>query len=31
LKEGAMEEKRELMGFFKSKIKITQGVLTIEV
>jgi len=31
LKEGAMEEKRELMGFFKAKIKITQGVVTIEV
>ena len=31
LKEGANEEKRELMGFFKSKIKITKGVVTIEI
>lgn len=30
LKEGANEEKRELMGCFKSKLKITKGVLTIE-
>jgi site-specific DNA recombinase len=30
LKEGTNEEKRELMGCFKSKLKITQGVLTIE-
>lgn len=30
LKEGTNEERRELMGCFKSKIKITQGVLTIE-
>ncbi|MCC6639355.1 hypothetical protein IT409_02240, partial [Candidatus Falkowbacteria bacterium] len=31
LKEGAMEEKRELMGFFRSRVKITKGVVTIEV
>ncbi len=30
LKEGSNEEKRELMGCFKSKIKITKGILTIE-
>lgn len=30
LKEGTREEKRELMGCFKSKIKITKGVVTIE-
>ncbi|MDD3530976.1 MAG: recombinase family protein [Candidatus Pacebacteria bacterium] len=30
LKEGTSEEKRELMGCFKSKIKITKGVVTIE-
>ena len=30
LKEGTNEEKRELMGCFKSRIKITQGVVTIE-
>lgn len=30
LKEGANEEKRELMGCFKSKIKITKGMVTIE-
>jgi hypothetical protein len=30
LKEGTNDERRELMGCFKSKIKITQGVLTIE-
>ncbi len=30
LKEGTNEEKRELMGCFKSKIKITKGVVTIE-
>ena len=30
LKEGTNEERRELMGCFKSKIKITQGVLTVE-
>ncbi len=30
LKEGTNEEKRELMGFLKSKIKITSGVVTIE-
>ena len=30
LKEGINEEKRELMGCFKSKIKITKGVVTIE-
>jgi site-specific DNA recombinase len=29
LKEGTNEEKRELMGCFKSRIKITQGVVTI--
>ncbi|MFZ1019498.1 MAG: hypothetical protein WAN61_00700, partial [Minisyncoccia bacterium] len=30
LKEGTNEEKRELMGCFKSKIKITKGIVTIE-
>ena len=30
LREGTKEEKRELMGCFKSKIKITKGVVTIE-
>lgn len=30
LKEGTDQEKRELMGCFKSRIKITQGVVTIE-
>lgn len=30
LKEGTDQEKRELMGCFKSKIKITKGVVTIE-
>lgn len=30
LKEGTNEEKRELMGCFKSRIKITQGIVTIE-
>ena len=30
LKEGSNEEKRELMGNFKSKIKITKGIVTIE-
>lgn len=30
LKEGTNEEKRELMGCFKSKIKLTKGVVTIE-
>ena len=30
LREGTNEEKRELMGCFKSKIKITKGVVTIE-
>lgn len=30
LREGANEEKRELMGCFKSKVKITKGVVTIE-
>ncbi len=29
LKEGTMEEKRELMGCFKTKLKITEGVVTI--
>jgi DNA invertase Pin-like site-specific DNA recombinase len=29
LKDGTNEEKRELMGCFKSKIKITKGVVTI--
>lgn len=30
LKNGIKEEKRELMGCFKSKIKITKGIVTIE-
>lgn len=30
LKEGSNEEKRELMGCFKSKFKITKGIVTIE-
>ena len=30
LKEGTNEEKRELMGCFKSKIKVTKGIVTIE-
>ncbi len=30
LKEGVGAEKRELMGCFKSKIKITKGIVTIE-
>ncbi|NNM83935.1 hypothetical protein HKL94_01830 [Candidatus Parcubacteria bacterium] len=30
LKEGTNEEKRELMEYFKSKLKITKGVVTIE-
>ncbi|MDP3696527.1 MAG: recombinase family protein [Candidatus Taylorbacteria bacterium] len=30
LKEGTNEEKRELMGCFRSKIKITKGIVTIE-
>ncbi len=30
LKEGSNEEKRELMGCFKSKLKITKGVVTVE-
>lgn len=30
LKEGADQEKRELMGCFKTKIKITKGIVTIE-
>jgi site-specific DNA recombinase len=30
LKEGTNEEKRELMGCFKSKIKITKGVVAVE-
>lgn len=30
LREGTNEEKRELMGCFKSKIKVTKGVVTIE-
>ncbi len=30
LKNGTNEEKRELMGCFKSKIKITEGIVTIE-
>ncbi len=31
LREGTNEEKRELMGCFKSKIKITKQIATIEV
>ncbi|MCX6296175.1 MAG: recombinase family protein [Bacteroidetes bacterium] len=30
LREGTNEEKRELMGCFKSKLKVTKGVVTIE-
>ncbi len=30
LKEGTNEERRELMGCFKSKLKITEGIVTIE-
>lgn len=30
LKDGSDQEKRELMGNFKSKIKITKGIVTIE-
>jgi hypothetical protein len=30
LKDGTNEEKRELMGCFKSKIKVTKGVVVIE-
>jgi peptidyl-tRNA hydrolase len=30
LREGANEEKRELMSCFKSKIKVTKKVVTIE-
>ncbi|MGH7175027.1 MAG: recombinase family protein, partial [Minisyncoccia bacterium] len=30
LQEGANEEKRELMGCFKSKLKVTKGVVTVE-
>jgi len=30
LKEGADQEKRELMGCFKSKLKITKGIVTID-
>ena len=30
LKEGSDQEKRALMGCFKSKIKITKGIVTIE-
>lgn len=30
LKEGTNEEKRELMGCFRSKLKITKGLVTIE-
>ena len=29
LKEGTNEEKRELMGCFKSKIKIANGIVTV--
>jgi site-specific DNA recombinase len=31
LKEGSDQEKRELMGCFKSKIRITDGIVTIDV
>jgi site-specific DNA recombinase len=31
LKEGSNEEKRELMGCFRSKLKITKGIVTIEL
>ena len=30
LREGTNEEKRELMGCFKSRIKVLKGVVTIE-
>ena len=30
LREGTNEEKRELMGCFKSKVKITKGIVTTE-
>ena len=30
LKEGTDEEKRELMGCFKSKMKVTESVVTVE-
>lgn len=30
LREGTKEERRELMGYFKSKIKVTKKVVTIE-
>jgi hypothetical protein len=30
LREGSKEEKRELMGCFKSRIKVTDGVVVIE-
>jgi peptidyl-tRNA hydrolase len=30
LKEGTNEEKRELMGCFRSKLKITKGLVTID-
>ena len=30
LNEGTNEEKRELMGCFKSKLKITKGIVTLE-
>ena len=30
LKSGTMEEKRELMGCFKSEFKITEGVVTVD-
>jgi len=30
LKEGTNEEKRELMGCFKSKFKVNNGTVTIE-
>ncbi len=31
LKEGTNEEKRELMGCFKSRLKIEKGIITIEI
>jgi len=30
LRDGTNEEKRELMGCFKSMIKLTKGIVTIE-
>ena len=30
LKEGTNEEKREIMGCFKTKLKITKGVVEVE-